>query len=434
MTWLSGVVQMTPSDTFIDWLDLKQDHLKTFNMANPDLGSPKFQTSYDAADAAYLGRLARGGFQAFDVYHGGIYARGDDLVEEVREGQNIYYLLAGKVDSADTCGVGFKRGRRQGSHSTSVGLKSDGRIVQVSGNVGRLDRPDNLWNYGLTDTVCRANSIIRETAKNIPPFSPGLMFARDSISDTDRRKGVSPFEWSGAYCNEIHITRNYYAGSDFLAVAAMRDMAGRRLARVSKASFGDETVSFGMPTRKGQRLHKAVVVYRKGPEMVAHAKGDDAKAAIKKSPEFHLAMDTGIVRVECKFGSHYLRENNQRYLGDLNMAKLIALYNRETAGLLLARADNVTRLIDAIPMKLRMSAVSWVDGRDLRRMLSLSTFKRHRKALLEFGLDISEPRELPAGRERAEDVLQRMLDALPQHSLLPMSCPDWYGLPELIAA
>jgi len=425
---------MTPSDTFIDWLDLKQDHLKTFNMGNPRAKPKEYQTAYDAADAAYLERLAgHREFQEFDIYHGGIYARGQEVIEQ-REGDNIYYLLAGKVDAPKDCGFGYKRGRREGSFSTSVGMKSDGRIVQVSGNVGRLDRPNNLFNYGLIETVWLANNAIRNTGKNIPAFSTGAQFMRDSISDTDRRKGVSPWEWSGAYCNEIHVTRNYYAGSDKLAIESMRDMGGRRMARVSKAAFGDETINFGMPTRTGQRLHKAVVVYRKGPEMLAHAKGDDAKKAIQASQEYQLAMDTGIIRIECKFGSHYLRENNQRYLGELEMTKLIALYNRETAPLLLARADNVTRMVDAIPAKLRMSALSWIDGRDLRGILAKSTFKRHRKALLEYGLDITEARDLAGGRPNAEEALQRLLDALPQHHLSPMSAPDWYGLPELRAA
>lgn len=398
---------MHSSDTFIDWLHIKQDHLKT-HMLNA------------------TGR----NFEEFDTYHGGVYARGSELAHSVEDGK-VFLLLAGK---GDDCGFGYKRGRHEGSHSTSVGLRSDGRIVEMSGNVGRVDRPDNLWNYGLSDTVFLANRILRRKGLNIPEFGRGRQFLRDSISETDHRKGVSPWYWSGAYINEIHVTRNYYAGSDKLAQEAMRDMRGRRMARVSKSAFGDETISFGMPTRKGQRLHKAVVVYRKGPEMLAHAKGDAAKALIKKSEEYALAMDLGLIRVECKFGSHYLRENNQRYLGDIDMAKLIALFNRETAPLLLARADNVTRLVDAMPSRLRLSALSWIDGRDLRGVLAPATFKRHRRALLNYGLDITEARNIANGHPNAEDALQRMLDALPQHVLQPLAAPDWYGLPELEAA
>lgn len=155
---------------------------------------------------------------------------------------------------------------------------------------------------------------------------------------------------------------------------------------------------------------------------------------IMASDEYQLAMDTGIVRVECKFGAHYLRENNQRYLGDLEMGKLIALFDRETAPLLLARAEQSVRLVDAMPRKLRMSALSWIDGRDMRSILPRTTFKTHRKALLEYGLDITEPRNLANGRPNAEEALQRMLDALPQHSLKVMPCPTGMACRKWIAA
>ena len=162
----------------------------------------------------------------------------------------------------------------------------------------------------MTDTVDLCNRVVRGKGLDLPEFSRGSQFLRDSISETDRRKKVSPWYWSRAVCNEIHVTRNFYAGSDAMAAESMRDMGGRRLSRIAKNAYGLETLSFGMPSRKGQRLHKAVVVYRKGPEMLAHAKGDDSRAAVKASPEYELAMDCGLVRVECKFGSHFLRENN----------------------------------------------------------------------------------------------------------------------------
>ncbi|MEN9481589.1 MAG: hypothetical protein RLZZ298_2984 [Pseudomonadota bacterium] len=424
---------MHASDIFLDWIDLKQDHLKTFNMSrSPVVKLEEVQVpaglTQEEREALYVEALKGRSFKPFDLYHGGVYARGDE-VQEQREGSNVYFLLKGKTNDEKQSGFGFKRGRHTGSHSTSIGMKSDGRIVQVSGNVGRLNRADNIWNYGLADTVYLTNQVIRSKGLNIPEFTPGLQFLRDSISETDKRKGVSPWCWSGAVCNELHITSNNYAGSDALAIDIMRDMKGRRMARVAKASYGDETVNFGMPTKKGQRLHKGVVVYRKGPEMLAHAKGDEAKALIKTSSEYQMAMDMGLVRVELKLGSHYLRENNQRYLGDLDMGKLIALYSRETAGLLLARADDTIRLIDDMPQKLKLTALGWIDGRDLRSVMPDRTFRRHRKELLAYGLDVSEPRADKSSN--AEETLQRMLDALPQHSLKPLPCPEWYGLPEV---
>lgn len=397
---------MQAGETFIDWIDLRQDHNRT-----------------------HLMRRTGKNYEPHKLYHGGVVARGCDLVEQVSEDGKVYFLLAGDAKDRKSAGYRYRAGHHEGSHSTKVLIHSDGHSVRISGNVGRLDRPDNLWNYGFAETLTLANTVAR--GKELPEFSTGEQFMRETISEDDHRKGVSPWFWSGAFVNELHITRNFFAGSDALAVDSMRDMRGRRLARVAKATYGDETISFGMPSRKGQRLHRGVVVYRKGPEMLAHAKGDADKARIKASQEYQLAMDCGLIRVELKCGALYLRGKNLRYIGDIEMAKLIALYNAETAPLLLARAENTVRLVDAMPRKLRMTALSWIDGRDMRSLLPRTTFKTHRKALLEYGLDISEPRNMGNGRPNAEDALQRLLDALPQHSLKPMAPPEWYGLPEL---
>lgn len=396
---------MKPADIFIDWIDLRQNHGYTHAMRQT--GTP---------------------YPGHPEYIGGVRASGDEVVAQSEDGK-VYYLLTSSVDSKR----GFKTlpGRREGSFSTSVLLHSDGSACRISGNVGRLDRPDNIWNYGFEETITKCN--IEARSKGLPDFTRGSQIFRDTISEDDRRKGVSVWKWTGAFVNELHVTQNWYAGSNALAIEIMRDMKGRRLARVSKSAFGDESISFGMPSKKGQRLHRGVVIYRKGPEMLAHAKGDDAKAQIKSSPEYQLAMDTGLVRVEVKLGALYLRGQNLRYLGDITMAKLIALYNRETAPLLLARSDNTIRIVSEMPTKLRSSALHWIRGDDLRTLMSPATFKRHRKALLEYGLDVSEPRFVD-GRPNAEEALQRMLDALPQHSLQPMSAPDWYGLPEVRAA
>lgn len=401
---------MQAADFFIDWIDLRQNHAYTHGMRSAMNG-------YGGAPATP--------YPGHPEYIGGVRAMGDEVVTQSEDGK-VFYLLSSKVESKR----GFKTlpGRREGSFSTSVLLHSDGNNVRISGNVGRLDRPDNIWNYGFADTVTLCN--IEARSHGLPEFTPGEYVMRETISEDDRRKGVSPWKWTGAAVNELHVTRNWYAGSDALAIETMRDMQGRRLARVSKSAFGNESISFGMPSKKGQRLHRGVVVYRKGPEMLAHAKGEEAKARIKASPEYQLAMDTGLVRVECKFGALFLRGQNLRYLGDIEMSKLIALYNRETAPLLLARPDNSIRLVSAMPSKLRMSALAWIDGRDLRALMAPATFKRHRKALMEYGLDVSEPRRVD-GRPNAEEALQRMLDSLPQHSLRPLEAPEWYGLPEV---
>ena len=72
---------MHASDIFLDWIDLKQDHLKTFNMSRSpvvdleNLTVPLCLTS-EEREAVYISALKRRNFQPFDLYHGGVYARG----------------------------------------------------------------------------------------------------------------------------------------------------------------------------------------------------------------------------------------------------------------------------------------------------------------------------------------------------------------------
>lgn len=207
--------------------------------------------------------------------------------------------------------------------------------------------------------------------------------------------------------------------------------AGLRAARLSKGVFGDETIIFGRLSRPRKPIHKAVVVYRKADEMLAHAKGDEAKKAIRASAEYQFAREVGLVRVECKWGGVFLRDNELRFLGDAAMAKIISIYERETAFLFDASPDRAVRLVSEIPVRLRLAALSWMRGDDLRNLMSRATYFRVVKALRDYGIDASERRAGASTESQAEKDLQAMLNALPAFQLRPLACPEWYGLPEL---
>jgi hypothetical protein len=232
--------------------------------------------------------------------------------------------------------------------------------------------------------------------------------------------------WSGAHFQELHVTRNLSAGNEAISKEAMRFMNGRRGARLAKGIYGDETLIFG---KQHGKLHKRVVVYRKAAEMLAHAKGEEAKKAIKASQEYQFAQDVGLIRVECKWGRDFLRDNNIRYLGDTTMGKLISIFERETDFLLNADPARVARIVDEMPTKIRSAALHWIRGDDLRQLYSRATFFRHVKTLRDYGIDASEPRKV-AG-PTSEEALQKLLDGLPSFELRPLAVPDWYGLPEV---
>lgn len=316
----------------------------------------------------------------------------------------------------------------QGSHSTSLRIRSDGSRVTVSGNPGRYGRPDNVFNYDLDDTVSVASDVLQ--SYGLPRLSPGSCRTKSSLSERDAKLGLWT-EWTGAVIRELHATMNYSAGNEAMAKEYMNYLGGLRAARISKGVYGDETVVFGRLAKKNSPLHKAIVAYRKGDEMLAHAKGDEAKKVVRASPEYEFARDTGLVRIENKWGAHFLRDNGLRFLGDATMAKIISIFERETAFLFSANPDRAVRLVSEMPTKYRLAALSWIRGDDLRQLLTRPTFYRVVKGLRDYGIDCSERRGDRQTESAAEMELQGMLDRLPTFNVRPLECPDWYGLPEL---
>lgn len=332
----------------------------------------------------------------------------------VRPGENFRYSVPSK--------------QRRGSHDTSLRVRCDGNNVTLSGNPGRWNRSDNVFNYGIDDTWSIASARLAEDG--LPAFTPGECRTKASVSERDRDLGLFT-EWTGAVIRELHATCNLSAGNEALAKEYMNFAAGLRSSRIAKGVYGDETIIFGKLSSKKKPIHKAIVVYRKAEEILAHAKGDDAKKAVKASEEYQFARDTGLVRVECKWGSHFLRDNKLRFMGEATMAKIISIYQRETAFLFDAHPDRAVRLVSELPTKLRLAALAWMRGDDLRQLMARSTYFRVVKALRDYGIDASERRAGASPESQAEKDLQAMLDSLPQFYLRPLSAPEWYGLPDL---
>lgn len=373
-------------ETFIDWMDIRQLH------SGKDL----------------------------PIVGGGVLVKGEQAQECDEEGQRFIVVKAGEQYSNIVRPL-----QKRGSFETNVLVRSDGSNVRVSGNVGRWARADNVFNYGLEETVEKASQMALQ--EGLPAFTIGHKCMKQTMSKHDITNHINPWVWSGAHFQELHVTRNYMAGNEAISKEAMRYMTAKRGARLAKGIFGDETLIFG---KQHGKLHKRVVVYRKGAEMLAHARGLEAKQAMKKSQEYQFACDVGLIRIECKWGRDYLRDNNVRYLGDITMGKVISIFEAETAFLLDAEPERVVRLIDELPSKLRSAALHWIRGDDLRQLYSRATYFRHVKALRDIGIDASEPRNV-SGKPNTEEVLQRMLDSLPRFDLRPLSVPEWYGLPEV---
>lgn len=353
----------------------------------------------------------------------GVSMRGESFDEFDVDGEKFICLRPGKEFR-----YSVPSKQQKGSFSTSIRIRCDGSTVSLSGNPGRIDRQDNVFNYGIEETIGIASD--RVALEGLPRFSAGECLNKNSVSERDLYHGLL-HEWTGAFYRELHATQNMSAGNEALAKEYMGFAGGLRAARIAKGVYGDETIIYGSLAKKGKPLHKALVIYRKAEEMLAHAKGDDAKKAVKKSLEYEFARDTGLVRMELKMGAHFLRDNGLRYMGDASMARIISIFERETDFLMNASPDRAVRLVSDMPTKYRLAALAWMRGDDLRALLSRATYFRVVKGLRDYGLDCAERRAGSSGESQAERDLQAMLDALPSFNLRPLSCPEWYGLPEV---
>lgn len=140
------------------------------------------------------------------------------------------------------------------------------------GNPGRWGAPDNVFNHPLAETIACASAIVGSFG--LPSFS-GEHVRLVNCSVRDAKLGLFD-AWTGAVMRELHVTRNYATGGESVAKDFMVWAGAQRSARIAKGIYGDETVVYGSLARKGRPLHKAIVVYRKAEEMLAHARGAEA--------------------------------------------------------------------------------------------------------------------------------------------------------------
>lgn len=275
-----------------------------------------------------------------------------------------------------------------GSHETSIRIKSDGRHVSLSGNVGRYGRPDNLFNLGWRETVAKANRMV--LAKGLPIFS----------APRTRTSALEP-EGFGARVSRLDITCNFATGSESQARALIRWLANRSVSRMKKGRAGDESV-WWVNTR---HMLKA---YIKHIEMAKHGTPED-------DPVYQWCKQQGVVRVEIELKRRLLSDEGLKNIETITQEKLEKIFHQETEIFRRVDRSDEPDILDALPPKSRIYAAAWFAGDDLVTLTSRATLFRHAKVLREYGIDIMEPRNVEKFPVKVQVV-----------ELKPLAPPDWY--------
>lgn len=284
--------------------------------------------------------------------------------------------------------------RLEGSHATAVRIRCDGFRVSLSGNVGRLSRPDNLFNLGWRETIAKCNRILE--GLGLPPFSDRKGYVGVGVAG-HKREGIA----LGASCTRIDLTCNYRTGSEAQARAVIAWLAGRSVARMKRGFSGDQSVWWS----NSRRMLKA---YRKGAELLAHgAAANDAAVA--------FCVAEGIVRVEVELKKRELSDMGLRRIDEITDEGLERAFRDATEVLRAVDMSDEPDILACVPQRSRSYAAAWLGGQDVRLLCSQATLYRHAKVLREHGIDILEPRNV-----QRFPVRVRIVD------LEPVEVPDWY--------
>ena len=172
---------------------------------------------------------------------------------------------------------------------------------------------------------------------------------------------------------------------------------------MKKGRAGDESVWWV----NSRHMLKA---YIKHIEMLKHGCNED-------DPAYIFCKEKGVVRVEIELKRRLLSDLNMVEINDISDEKLIQVFHEQTDIFNAVDRSDEPDILDAIPTKSRVHAAAWMAGQDLRQLLSNGTFYRHARVLRDYGIDITEPRNV-----ETFPVKVRIIE------MKPLSMPDWYSL------
>lgn len=286
-----------------------------------------------------------------------------------------------------------RRAGLEGSFDSRVEIRCDGYSVEFSGNISRYNRRDNLFGYDFAETIRRINALTN--LYSLPPFTCGKFF----------RFADAGWTWTGARVSRIDITCNYAAGSLEALQVLIRSLAGQHVGRLKGRLTPDgATVEYGRGS-----TYVYGKCYAKHVEFERHLTRKSGSHVDEEVIDFCRAY--GVLREEFTLKSRFLTQNCICYLGAITHDELVSVYLARSQFRRLSEVKYEN--FDDLPRHLRATYVSWQNG--FPQGISRATFYRHRRSLLQYGIDISVPSNVHILPIRIRTVEVAALEA-----------PDWY--------
>ena len=292
----------------------------------------------------------------------------------------------------------------EGSYSSKIQITSHTENqIYISGNPTKFLQGHNL--FGSNDLV-------------------GLMgkFFDELLKHEDLGLCPDPFQLANIKDGHYELTRvdvneNWHLRNKNEVLAWIRSVGETAFLKHRGAGqFSGDTAYFGKNSRRW-----SLKCYSKGHELTAKGHKLPKELATPEMLEYadkalriegvirQLELKRRLLNVASNWDIDTAEELLLEYISKLEMSDVYML------------KDDV---LDSLPPRLRMVYQTWLNGDDLKQILPHNTFYRYKKALREFGIDISTK----SPKEKSNVIpLIRVLEAK------PVGIPDWAYEKNLVA-
>lgn len=317
-------------------------------------------------------------------------------------------LVSGFVMSFDALGeqewVANKKLSVEGSHSSKIQISSCSEDkIYISGNPVKFLQGHNL--FGTNDLRYLMSKFFDALLEHDELGLCPDPFQRAAIKNGE-------YELTRVDVNETWHLKNK---NEVLAwIRAVGETA--YLKHRGAGQFSGDTAYFGKESRRW-----ALKCYSKGLEILAKGHKLPEQLRIPEMLEYAekaLRIEGVTRQLELKRRSLDIAANWDIDTPEVLLLEYIS--KLEMSDVYMLKDD----LLDSLPHRLRLTYQSWLNGDDLKQILPHNTFYRYKKALREYGIDISTK----SPKEKTNVIpLIRYLEAK------PVGIPDWAYERNLVA-
>lgn len=277
----------------------------------------------------------------------------------------------------------------KGKHLSNIKIRTLGDIennkIEIEGNPAKFLQGHNL--FGINDPVRLINLTFKQLVDS------GLGLAPTQTQQECINNGF-------VRMTKIDINRNFHLPSKIEADRwIMEANDGMSMSHYGHVKQYNSTLYFG----KGSKT-KELKFYAKGSEII----NNKSLPKSIQTPQM-LEFANKMLRFEIRLNSKWLCDKELNYASNWNDRLVESLLDQSLARI---KLSGNMRISDKILLDLKPTLIGtyqrWVDGHCLKNCLNPSTFYRHKRELLKYGIDISI--ELPKFNNPTLDLTKVLIN------------------------